>query len=403
MIGAPSLRYWVHLVAPGWNVIGGGEPAIPGVSIGHNEHGAWGLTIFGNDSEDLYVYETNPDERERISLPRPLGADARRQRHDCREGRAAACGRAEVHASRAGALRGSGTSPAYALRAAWLEPGGAPYLASLRMDQATTWDEFREACTLQPHAGGEHDLGRSQRHHRLAGGGHPPLRRNWSGLLPVPGDGRYEWDGYLPDRRTAARSESGARLHRHGEQLPVAERLSAQGARCTYDWADPFRSSRIAEVLGSGRALQRREMTRLQNDDLVDPGAARWCRCSATLSAAERARGAGARSAPAGTSCSTRIRSAAGVYAMWQRRLIANTQQAVLAPTALRGAAARLHVKRLIDALNAPDARFGEQPTHRTRRAARSSLDEAVAELTKRFGPGRGALALAARPRITTR
>ena len=36
----PSLRYWVHLVAPGWNVIGGGEPILPGVSIGHNEDGA---------------------------------------------------------------------------------------------------------------------------------------------------------------------------------------------------------------------------------------------------------------------------------------------------------------------------------------------------------------------------
>ena len=55
---SPSLRYWVHLVAPGWNVIGGGEPSLPGVSIGHNENGAWGLTVFGNDSEDLYAYDT---------------------------------------------------------------------------------------------------------------------------------------------------------------------------------------------------------------------------------------------------------------------------------------------------------------------------------------------------------
>ena len=67
-ISAPSLRYWVHLVAPGWNVIGGGEPVLPGVSIGHNEHGAWGLTIFGNDNEDLYVYETNPANAERVPL-----------------------------------------------------------------------------------------------------------------------------------------------------------------------------------------------------------------------------------------------------------------------------------------------------------------------------------------------
>ena len=36
----------------------GGEPAIPGVAIGHNRAGAWGLTIFGIDAEDLYVYET---------------------------------------------------------------------------------------------------------------------------------------------------------------------------------------------------------------------------------------------------------------------------------------------------------------------------------------------------------
>lgn len=57
---APSLRYWVHLNAPGWDVIGAGEPSLPGISIGHNQVGAWGLTIFGTDSEDIYVYDTNP-------------------------------------------------------------------------------------------------------------------------------------------------------------------------------------------------------------------------------------------------------------------------------------------------------------------------------------------------------
>ncbi|GIT21354.1 MAG: hypothetical protein CM1200mP40_10360 [Gammaproteobacteria bacterium] len=38
-------------------MIGGGEPEIPGISIGHNEHGAWGLTVFNTDGEDLYVYK----------------------------------------------------------------------------------------------------------------------------------------------------------------------------------------------------------------------------------------------------------------------------------------------------------------------------------------------------------
>ena len=61
-IVAPSLRYFVHLEAPGWSVIGGGEPVLPGLSIGHNEKGGWGLTVFGQDNEDLMVYNTNPSD-----------------------------------------------------------------------------------------------------------------------------------------------------------------------------------------------------------------------------------------------------------------------------------------------------------------------------------------------------
>src|SRR5262249_3762859 len=69
-IQLPSLRYWVHLVAPGWNVIGAGEPALPGVSVGHNARGAWGFTIFPIDQEDLYVYETDPADASRYRYPR---------------------------------------------------------------------------------------------------------------------------------------------------------------------------------------------------------------------------------------------------------------------------------------------------------------------------------------------
>ena len=60
VIALPSLRYMVHLSAPGWDVIGAGEPALPGVAIGHNQHIAWGLTIFPVDQQDLYIEELNP-------------------------------------------------------------------------------------------------------------------------------------------------------------------------------------------------------------------------------------------------------------------------------------------------------------------------------------------------------
>src|SRR5215472_16248126 len=59
-VALPSLRYLVHLVGPGWNVIGAGEPALPGVAAGHNERVGFGFTIVGIDQQDLYVEEINP-------------------------------------------------------------------------------------------------------------------------------------------------------------------------------------------------------------------------------------------------------------------------------------------------------------------------------------------------------
>ncbi|MGG2362336.1 penicillin acylase family protein, partial [Salmonella enterica] len=58
--GVPSLRYVVDMAAPGFHIAGAGEPALPGVSFGHNDTVAWGLTIFPADQEDLFVYRLDP-------------------------------------------------------------------------------------------------------------------------------------------------------------------------------------------------------------------------------------------------------------------------------------------------------------------------------------------------------
>ncbi len=145
-LSAPSLRYFVHLSAPGWNVIGGGEPVLPGISIGHNEHGGWGLTVFGQDNEDLYVYDTNPTNPNQYQY---LGGweDMRVLRETIPiEGEAPET--VDLKYTRHGPVLYEDREhhKAYALRAAWMEIGNSPYLASLRMNQATTWEEFAEAC-----------------------------------------------------------------------------------------------------------------------------------------------------------------------------------------------------------------------------------------------------------------
>lgn len=146
-VSVPSLRYMSHLVAPGWNVVGGGEPEIPGISIGHNEYGAWGLTIFGTDSEDLYVYALNPNNLRQYQY-QGKWEDMKVIKEIIK-----VKGKSDVIVDLLYTRHGpvsyvdSQNKKAYAIRCGWLEPGAAPYLASLRMDQAKTWEEFREACS----------------------------------------------------------------------------------------------------------------------------------------------------------------------------------------------------------------------------------------------------------------
>jgi penicillin amidase len=77
----------------------------------------------------------------------------------------------------------------------------------------------------------------------------------------------------------------------------------------------------------------------------------------------------------------------AGIYTMWQRRLFANVRQRLI-PEAARQAVGGgiIATKRIIDWLHAPDGRFGDNPTQARDELLARSMEEAVAELTKRFG-----------------
>ncbi len=134
----PSLRYWAHLVGPGWNVIGGGEPEIPGISIGHNEQGSWGLTVFGTDGEDLMVYETNPANSNQYRYRG--GWEDMQIIEEVIQVKGAAAVTVELKYTRHGpvSFEDDDKNLAYAIRPDWMDVGGSPYLASLRIDQAKT-------------------------------------------------------------------------------------------------------------------------------------------------------------------------------------------------------------------------------------------------------------------------
>jgi len=381
---APSLRYWVHLVAPGWNVIGAGEPSLPGVSIGHNEYGAWGLTIFGTDEEDLYVYDTNPADPSQYKYGGKWEAMTVIREAIPVKGEPAFA--AELKYTRHGpvVLEDKAHHKAYAVRAAWREVGAAPYLASLRMDQAHSWEEFLEACTYSRMPSENMVWADIEGNIGYQAVGIAPLRPNWSGLVPVPGDGRFEWDGYLPikDLPHVLNPQKGF-LNTSNNYLippgwPFKEALH-------YTWADPYRGDSVAEFLASGRLFTVSDMVELQNSDLSLPARSLLPLLSGLALTNPVSQQAQARllhwnylldkdSVPA------------GIYEMWQRRLRENVR-VLMVPKEAQAFVGSLSMTKIISWLYAPDGRFGRDPLEGRSMLLAKSLDEAVSELTKRLGP----------------
>ena len=264
-ISVPSLRYMVHLNAPGWNVIGGGEPEIPGVSIGHNEYGAWGLTIFDTDGEDIYVYRLNPDNIHQYKY-RGKWVDMTRitEKIPVKNG-------GEVVVDLYYTVHGpvtyidSANATAYALRCAWMEPGGAPYLSSLRIDQATNWDEFRAGCNYANIPGENMVWADIKGNIGWQAVGIAPIRKNFSGLVPVPGDGRYEWAGFLPIKEKPHLLNPPKGFFATANQQVTPPEYGHWDA-IGYTWSDDFRGNRINQVLSAKRDLTVDDFEKLQTD-----------------------------------------------------------------------------------------------------------------------------------------
>jgi penicillin amidase len=243
-IALPSLRYLVHLHAPGWHVIGSGEPALPGVAIGHNERIAWGFTIVGTDQADLVVEQTHPDDPARYKVgdrwePMEVVRESVRVRGQPRPAEL------ELRFTRHGPVihQDAKRHRAVALRWVGSQPGTAAYLGSLAVGRANNRQEFLRALQSWKVPALNIVYADVDGHTGWVAAGLTPVRTGFDGLLPVPGaGGQYDWERF----RNVAELPQEFDPPRHWIATANHNILPAGYPHpLSYEWAAPYRFRRL--------------------------------------------------------------------------------------------------------------------------------------------------------------
>ena len=375
--GAPSLRYISHLSAPGLDAIGAGEPSQPGISMGHNGTVAFGLTIFPVDQEDLYVYQLDPNDPTRyrygtgfepMTMLRERVPVAGEQPREVRLSFTRHGPVVKVDEQR---------HVAYAIRTAWSQPGMSPYYGSLKLMRAHTFTEFKSAMRdwgspseNQVYADTDGNIG-------WVPGGMVPKRPNHDGLLPVPGDGRYEWDGFHTGDDLPSSLNPDAGFIATANQLNLPPDYPYQERKLGFEWADPARYNRIAGVLSTNPSSSVADSTMLQTDQL-SLTAQRIVALLADLPAPRSLKDwngvADVDSAPA------------ALYEVWRKRHLGPGLLKAVTPAAA-GLIVRPDNAALVNALEHPENWFGDNAATKRDELLTTTLDAAYAETTSLLGP----------------
>lgn len=329
----PSLRYISHLEAPGLNIAGAGEPALPGISFGHNNDIGWALTIFYTDQQDLVVLPPGTKVASITETVPVAGGGERRVTLEYSDDGPV------IHTAPDGTR--------FALRATWTRPGASAYFNAAWAWRATDWTSFmaaRDHWGAPPlnllFADRRGDIG-------WTAAGFAPDRAGGDGLLPVPAGDAYRWRGLrqpavLPQLFNPA---SGWIATANAQNLPAGYTIPLG-----FEWADRSRITRIEEVITSKPRFSLTDAMDLQAD-VTSPLARRFVAVLAGLASDD----------PAEAAAITLLRSwdgrvgaespAAALYEVWLRRHLPDAMVAALVAPAARADFGRPTPEGIVDTL----------------------------------------------------
>jgi len=255
----PAHRYLIHLSAPGWNVAGATEAPLAGVIRGHNGRVAWGRTATETDQADVYVETVNPSNPNEVMWngnwePLRIVTEEIPVR-----GRASE--KLEMKFSRHGPIfyEDREHHRAYALRSQLQEPGTAEYIGGLRLDQGSSARDCLTAANFMPTPPTNLVCADADGNIAFRIAIYAPSRKGWTGRLPVPGTGKYEW---AAQRRLDLPSEFNPE---RGFIATANNRTQPPDFRPPYAYVNPGgdyrRYDRIVEMIKAGGSAEGKKFT----------------------------------------------------------------------------------------------------------------------------------------------
>jgi penicillin amidase len=251
------------------------------------------------------------------------------------------------------------------------------------MDQAKNFEEFRAACNYSNIPGENMIWADKMGNIGWQAVGIAPVRRNWSGLLPVPGDGSHEWDGYLPivAKPNVYNPESGIFSTANQNVTPLEYKIwDAIG----FSWSDPYRGDRVEEVLHSGKKFTVHDLAKLQTDYYSLP-ARILVPMLENLEAEETQTKAALQKIKQWETYSLDVNSIeAAIYVEWENVLKQEVEKALLPKEAL--SMVNMQLFKVISFLAFPDGNFGTDPVKGRDEFLIRSFSIAINNLEKRLG-----------------
>jgi penicillin amidase len=385
-IGGAAPRHVAHLTAPGLDVIGGGAPGLPGIMQGHTDRFAFGRTNSHNDQTDLFILALDPADPERyrhgggwkrfrtVEELVPVKGEAPRRiairysvhgpvlRHDPASGRATA------------------------MSSITMQPGCMDSFAMIAINLARDWKGLADAFRWHPSPTNFHYADIDGNHGWQVIGIAPLRRGGHDGLLPAPGDGRFDWQGHIDARQLPRELNpvKGWFASANQDNLPADYPMKTRPL--AFSFREPYRYERIAAVLADQPRHSLADSAALQQDVVSTPAR----QLIALLPA----------------SPSTAARPAADLLRRWDGVLTADSGPAALfrilwadlgtrildtvVPAEARKLVPTIAAGELLRLIGSPDANFGADPAGTRDRLFDASLAAAWGEAVRLMGPDPG-------------